>query len=88
MAPRLLGYRLGPAGYQGQASDERGRLWLEEPRLWLGVVEGELVCYDEAGRALGDYTAVTVALAAEQAARAGLEARVRELEAELRRRRD
>ncbi len=95
VVPRLLGYRLGPAGYQGQALDEHGRLWLEAPRLWLGVVEGEVVCYDEAGRALGDYTAVTAALAAEQAAlaaeqaaRAGLEARVRELEAELRRRRD
>jgi Uma2 family endonuclease len=88
VAPRLLGYHLGPVGYQGQAPDEHGRLWLEVARLWLGVVEGELVCYDEAGRALGDYTAVTAALAAEQAARAGLEARVRELEAELRRRRD
>ena len=88
VVPRLLGYRLGPAGYQGQAPDERGRLWLEAPPLWLGVVDSELVCYDEAGRALGDYTAVTAALAAEQAARAGLEARVREMEAELRRRRD
>lgn len=86
VAPRLLGYRLGPAGYQGQAPDDRGRLWLEAARLWLGVADGELVCYDEANRPLGDYTALATALAAEQAARAGLETRLRELEAELRQR--
>ncbi len=86
VAPRLLGYRLGPAGYGGQAPDERGRLWLEAPRLWLGVAGGEPVCYDEAGRALSDYTALAAALEAERATRAELEARLRELEAELRRR--
>ena len=88
VAPRLLGYRLGPVGYQGQAPDEHGRLWLEAPRRWLGVADGEPVCYDEAGRTLSDYTALAAALEAERAARAGLEARLRELEAELRRRRD
>ena len=95
VAPRLLGYRLGPAGYQGQAPDERGRLWLEVARLWLGVADGELVCYDEADRPVGDYTALTsaladerAALADERAARAELEVRVRELEAELRRGRE
>lgn len=93
--PLLLGYRLGPNGYRVQAPDGRGRLWLEVARVWLGVVDGELVCHDEEDRPLGDYTAVTealtsatVALEEERAARASLEARVRELEAELQRRRD
>ena len=99
VTPRLLGYRLGPGGYQGQALDERGRLWLEAARTWLGVEGGEIVCYDEADRALGDYRALATALAGEQAARAeaeqrataeaearaALEARLRAAEEELRR---
>lgn len=85
-APRLLGFLPGPDGYQVQAPDDRGRLWLAAPRLWLGVADGEPVCYDEADRALGTYVALAADLAAERAARAELEARIRELEAELRRR--
>ena len=82
---RLLGYRQSPTGYQVLAPDERGRLWLAPARTWLGVEGGELVCYDEAGRLLGDYRALAAALAEEAQARAAAEARVRELEAELRR---
>ena len=41
--------------------------------------------HDEAGRPLGDYRALAAALAEEARARAAAEARVRELEAELRR---
>jgi Uma2 family endonuclease len=81
--PRLLGYRQSPAGYQVLPPDERGRLWLAPARLWLGVEEGEIVCYDEADRPLGDYVALTTAHAAaeERAAvaerRAADEARAR-----------
>ena len=82
---RLLGYRQSPTGYQVLAPDGRGRLWLAPVRTWLGVEGGELVCYDEAGRPLGDYRALAAALAEEVQARAAAEARVRELEAELRR---
>lgn len=57
-------------------------------RVWLGIQDEALACYDEAGRPLGDYRAPA---AAEQAragaeARATLEARLRAA-AELRRRR-
>ena len=69
----------------------RGRLWLALVNLWLGVVENELVCYDAAGLALGDYRALASALAVETHARAEAEQRVaeaelgvQELEAELR----
>ena len=96
---RLLGYHLVAGGYQPLMADERGRLWLAPAQLWLGVAENEIVCYDEAGRPLGDYQALSAALAEEAQARAtaerevaagrqalaAAEARLRELEAELRR---
>jgi hypothetical protein len=42
-------------------------------------------CYDEAGTAIGDYPELKAALTAEVEARAAVEQRVRELEAELHR---
>jgi Uma2 family endonuclease len=90
--PRLVGYQLVAGRYQPLAPDERGRLWLAVARVWLAVEDGEIVCYDEMGNRLGDYAALTAALAAERDARHLAEqerdaatARVRELEAELRR---
>jgi Uma2 family endonuclease len=75
-APRLIGYQLADGRYQTLAPDERGRLWLEAARTWLGVEAGEVVCYDEAGQPLGDYQALTTALAAaEQQAAAERQAR-------------
>lgn len=88
----LLGYRLGPHGYQPLARDDRGRLWLDPVRLWLGIADNEIVCYDEADRPLGDYNALAAALTAEAESRRAAERRateaeerLRELEAELRR---
>lgn len=88
----LVGYQQTPEGFVEMAPDERGWLWLEPVRLWLGVHENELFCYDKAGKQIGDYADVTAALAAEATARAeaesraqAAEARLRELEAELRR---
>jgi Uma2 family endonuclease len=99
VTPTLFGFQLGPSSYVAQAPDERGRLWLEAARLWLGVEHDEIVCYDEEDRALGNYQALSTALAAteeraataegrlaaEAEARAALEARLREVEEELRR---
>ena len=70
---RLLGYQQSPTGYQGLAPDEHGRLWLAPVRTWLGLEENEIVCYDEAGRPLGDYRALAAALAEEARARAAAE---------------
>lgn len=75
-APRLTGYTGTPGGYQPLAADERGRLWLAPVRTWLGVEGGEIVCYDEDGRPLGDYRALAEALAAEAAARGVAERQV------------
>ena len=87
----LLGYRQGPTGFQVVAPDERGWLWLPPVRVWLGIADNELVCYDEAGQPLGDYRALSLALASETLARAvaeqralAAEERLRQLEAELR----
>jgi len=74
--PRLIGYRHAPGGYEEFPPDDRGRLWLEPVRLWLGTVDNRVVCYDEAGRELGNYTAVTQALAGAEARAAEAQARV------------
>lgn len=78
IVPRLLGYQRTPALYAVLPPDERGWLWLEPLKVWLGLEGSHVVCYDESGVAIGDYAELQVALdAAEQ--------RVQELEAELRR---
>jgi Uma2 family endonuclease len=96
---RLLGYRQTAAAYAPLAPDERGWLWLEPLKLWLGIRDDEVYCFDEAGAQIGDYTAVTAAhaavtaaLTAERQARAeaedratAAEARLHALEEELRR---
>src|SRR5262249_25011621 len=73
--PRLHGYTLTPDGYQMLPPDERGWLWLEPARTWLGIQDNEIVCYSEAGQPLGDYQALATALAvAEQRAEAAVDA--------------
>jgi hypothetical protein len=67
--PRLLGYRLEAGRYQPLTPDERGRLWLEPVRAWLGIEAEEIICYDEAGQPLGDYPSLAAELAAERRAR-------------------
>ncbi|MBS1252044.1 MAG: hypothetical protein MAG451_01080 [Anaerolineales bacterium] len=75
---RLLGYELTPAGYANLPLNDRGWLWLDPVRLWLGIRGDRVACYDEKGDLIEDYTRVT-------AARAEAEARAHHLEAELRR---
>src|SRR5262249_3371502 len=97
---RLIGYtRMEGGGYQLFYPDERGRLWLAPVRIWLGIENGTVVCYNEAGTPLGNYRALSLALAeavsareaaghraeAEARAREAAEARLRELEATIRR---
>lgn len=89
---RLLGYTQTEDGYQVLPPDERGRLWLAPVQIWLGTEHNELVCYNAAGEPLGDYLALAAALAEESKAREAAEqradaaeAKLRELETELRR---
>jgi hypothetical protein len=72
---RLIGYTLTPEGYRVLAPDDQGRLWLAPVRVWLGVRDGEIICYDESGRPLGDHLALARALQEEEQARREAEAR-------------
>jgi len=62
-------------------NDERGWIWLEPVQLWLGLSRDRLgnyerlACFDRTGAEVGDYTAISTALAAETRARAEAEAR-------------
>ena len=94
MVRELVGYRLTPDGYEELSPNADGWLWLEPVNLWLGLDGEDLVCYDESGEALLNYVGMTEARAeaearaAEEAqARAAAEERIRQLEAELQRRR-
>jgi len=77
---RLHAYRWTRTRYRELPADARGWIWLEPVRLWLGVTQDRrtgcdrLACYDENGEELGDYTAISQALALEKAARERVEA--------------
>jgi Uma2 family endonuclease len=65
---RLLGYERTPRRYRPIALEEDGRLWLEPLGVYLGVRDNRVVVYDgKTDQELGDYTAVSRALADEQA---------------------
>ena len=77
----LIGYQYKQTGYQRIPLDERGWIWLEPAHLWLGLSRDRLgnyerlACFDRTGAEVGDYTAISTALAAETRARAEAEAR-------------
>ena len=94
MVRGLVGYRLTSDGYEELSPNVDGWLWLEPINLWLGLAGEDLVCYDESGEAILDYVGVTEARVEAEAraveetqARATAEERIRQLEAELQRRR-
>ena len=77
----LIGYRYQRTGYQRIPLDERGWIGLEPVQLWLGLSRDRLgnyerlACFDRTGAEVGDYTAISTALAAATRARAEAEAR-------------
>jgi Uma2 family endonuclease len=75
-SPRLIGYQRRPRQYAKLPPEDGGRLWLEPIGVYLGVRDGRVVAYDgDTGEELGDYTAVSAALEAEQARAAEAETR-------------
>ncbi len=89
---RLLDYRLMGERYVLHPPDEHGRVYLEIARLWLGVADNHVVCYNERGEVMGNYTAMMELAEAAQAqarreaeARAAAEERARLAEAQARR---
>jgi hypothetical protein len=90
---KFVRYQLGAQGYEQQPLDEQGRAWLEPVGLWLGVkvdpqTGGDRVAlFDPAtGEEIGDYTSQRRARAEAETRAAAAEQRIRQLEAELRRR--
>jgi Uma2 family endonuclease len=80
----LILYRRVGRTYRRVPADERGWVWLEPVNLWLGQTGDarggfmRLACFDPAtGAEVGDYSAVTRALASEARARAQAERRAR-----------
>ena len=71
---RLLDYRLEGGVYRLQAPDGEGRVHLAIADVWLGLRRDHVVCYDAAGREIGDYvTVVEQARRAEERARRAAE---------------
>jgi colicin import membrane protein len=66
---RLLDYRLEGTVYRLQEPDADGRVHLALADVWLGIRRDHVVCYDAAGREIGDYVTV-VRQAAKAEARA------------------
>jgi colicin import membrane protein len=64
---RVLGFERAGAAYRALTPDARGWLWLEPLRVWIGVRDGEVYCFDAQGRQLGDYAdLVTQVIASEE----------------------
>ena len=81
---QLIGYRWTPQRYERIPLDEHGRLLLEPLGLLLGVKGSRVVLYDAAtDEELGDYETVVQELETQTAARQSAEAQVAELQARL-----
>ena len=100
MGRELVGYRLTSDVYEELSPNADGWLWVEPVKIWLSLEGENLACYDEGDNLIPDYVDVS-ARAAEEAqarieaenraaeetqARIEAEERIRQLEAELRRR--
>jgi Uma2 family endonuclease len=86
----LIAYRYQPDQYERIAPDERGWIWLEPVRLWVGVTTDprlgydRLACYDgETGEEIGDYRAMKLGREGAEVRAATAEAQTR-LEAKAR----
>ena len=56
----IHGYQRTPRGYLPTPLDERGRLWIDELNLWLGLEDNRLVCHDgDTEEIIPDYTRLT-----------------------------
>ena len=84
--PRVWGYRLQEGEYVPIPPDERGRIWSDQLKGWFGVnAQGQVQVWNEAGDEMPRYEDALQRLKEEARLRQAAEARVRELEEELRR---
>jgi len=83
---QVIGYRRGARKYLRMRTDRQGRLLLEPVRFLLGLKDERAVCRDaDTGEEVGDLKAQAQARQAAEAALAEAQARLRALEAQLRR---
>lgn len=82
---RLLAYGKRGGSYDALPRDERGRVWIEPARIWLGIEQNELLIYAADDTIIPDYAGLYRARAEAERRAADAEAKLRELEAELRR---
>jgi Uma2 family endonuclease len=59
---RVLGYGRGPTEFEELPGDERGWIWLEPVKLWLGVEGDRAVCYDADGSPIPEVAELTTLL--------------------------
>jgi len=82
---RLLDYRLEGTAYRLQEPDADGRVHLAIADIWLGLRRDHVVCYDAAGREIGDYVTVVRQAAKAEARAKQAAARAKEAAARVRR---
>ena len=72
----VRGYHTTEAGYAPTPANSHGWIWLDAPRLWIGVQDNNVLLFDEHGRPIGNYVQVDAERrAAEARAQAEAEAR-------------
>jgi Uma2 family endonuclease len=83
--PKLVVRRHQAGGWEEVALNEKGRVWLPMVRVWLGVQDGRVACFDgDTGAMFGDYSAVRRELAEKESRIEFLEAQM-EVEIDARR---
>jgi colicin import membrane protein len=81
----LIDYHLSPdGGYYSLPADDQGRVWLPEVKRWLGVDEGNLVCWDEKGEQSKTIAEEHQARLEAEKKASVLEARIKELQRRMR----
>jgi colicin import membrane protein len=80
----LKGYRLTPNGYVPMVVNENGWLWLEPVSTWLAITGATIACYDQDGKRIENYVALSKAKKEAEARATEAEARAAALEARLR----
>jgi hypothetical protein len=79
----VLAYQAGPEFYEPFETETNGRLWLDVVDVWFGIEDGRVACFDADGQKIGGYQHVSAELRKEKARAEAAEARLRELEAQL-----
>ncbi len=86
----VRGFRMTAAGYVPAPTNPQGWIWLDAPRVWIGVQDNTVLLFEQTGVPIGDYVQIDArrreaeARAEQEAqARAAAEARLRELQQEL-----